>query len=210
MQILRARQRAMSATGCIGKTATGTGMAIDIRQIGLDVVNGSTVHKVGTEHVHNRSARRIDVYALYSDRRKCQTVRTIGRPSGKDAHLHVAAKQRRTCRDVMCIRIFGEAPDKPQIIKPFHTAHRIGIAERRFKHYPSAKIFHNTALTWYSELGGERRTKEGNRLYHLFHDAKIREISEKRNEEKGCFTGHNDILSFQTDNLSAQNKRHVF
>ena len=155
----------------VDKAAAGVGMGVGINHIGLNVVDGSAVHKVGPKHMNQRTIGRVELQLRNPHRRESQPIRAEGRACGKHAHPHVSTKQRRTHHRTRSRMAIGrEAPYKPQIVETLHATN--GVSRTMFGHklYCTVKILHKSALLRDAKLRQEWRAEESYRFY--FHDLK--------------------------------------
>src|SRR5574344_1315840 len=113
-------------------------VSISIRHIGLDVVDGSSVHEISSTHQYDRSFLLVHLHLFYPDARQSQVIRTEGRARCKYSHPLVAPQTWRSDGQRMSIfrghpAVGRKFPDHPQIVETFQSADRLLSSVRCFK-----------------------------------------------------------------------------
>ena len=141
-------------------------MAVGIGHIGLDVVDGGTIHEIGSQHMDDGTPMIVPVDMGDAHRRQSQRIRTERRTGSKYAHLLVAAQQRRPHHQTVGGMPVGrKSPNQPEIIEPIHAPKRVCIAIGRLKHDFSLQFFHQSTLFGDAKLGCKRRSEDRNWFY---------------------------------------------
>lgn len=157
------RQR--SGRGGGSKAATGIGVTVGIRKIGLDIENGCAVNEVGTRHNEDMS-----LIGSHLDTQKAHAgepygVGTKGAAGGEDPYPFVATKTRGAdCgRPVLA---FGkvELPKKPEVVKLVNTTEGFGNTVVRLE-YHTAFIVDEASLPRHAEFLFERGFYVGDGLH---------------------------------------------
>ena len=128
-------------------------MAVKLRQIRLDVVYRSAVHKVGARHLDYGAVGRGESYRRDTHRGKTEIVWAEGRACGKHSLAHVAAKAWRAHGGMLVgIHILRKSPYQPDVIKAVDAPKGFGFAIGWSEDYRARERVGKSALTWYSKL----------------------------------------------------------
>lgn len=141
----------------IHKATAGLRMTVGIHHIGLDVINRSTVHQIGTLHMNYRTAATLPLHMRQTHRRQSDVVGTKRTAGGKDTHLLVAAQYRRTNhRTLGSMPVGRKLPYQPQIVKTLYAPKRICVALFGLKDDLSLQLCHQSSLLGNTKLTLER------------------------------------------------------
>ena len=137
-QILRYVYRQGIPAFTVNKSAFRLRVAVGVGYVGFDVVDGCSVHEIGSKYMDNRSPVACHLYSVYANRRESQTVGTEGRPRGKYTHSLVATQtgrpdgERHVLSAIRKNRL-AELPDNPQIVKLLKSPDGFLVSEFRGK-----------------------------------------------------------------------------
>ena len=122
-------------------------MTIRINHIGFDVINGGSIHQVGTLHINHGAQIGVILYTVNAHTRKAEMIGTEGRACGKDAHATIAAQSWRPYCERRALRVGRKFPYEPQIVKAFDAAQGLHMTVGRFENNAAREAFDKTALT---------------------------------------------------------------
>ena len=101
-----------------GETTGGVGMGVGEGEVGLNVVDGGAVHKVGAGDVEDRAPGCGEVYLGETHGRETDGVGTERGACGEDAHTPVTAETGRADSGMPLFGVgLGEVPEKPDMGK---------------------------------------------------------------------------------------------
>ena len=123
----------------VGKAAAHSRVAVCIFHIGLYVVYGGSVRKVGAPYFEYSFG---SVYAGQPYRAQAYGIGSVGRTRGEYSHARVASETGRAHRQLpfrSSCPVEVEAPEQPYIVELFQTPERIGRAVPGFEHDPAVE-----------------------------------------------------------------------
>ena len=114
----------------LGEATRGFGVGVRVRQVGLDIDDGRSVHQIGARDDNFGPFRPIDINALNFDAGERDRVRAEARPGRENAEALVAAEPwGANGRAPGAADILRKNPHNPQMAKTFQTPQGVGIAE---------------------------------------------------------------------------------
>ena len=131
-------------------------MAVGVRKIGLDIINGGLVCKVGARNVENGAILRLQVYPYKIYAGKPDRIRAERRARCENAHARFTAELR-GCDGGRKFPVFNaiEVPDEPEVAPAVDAAQEIrvpvGWLEDDFGNQGAGQ----TGLARDAEFGGE-------------------------------------------------------
>ena len=145
----------------IDKAGAGIGVSVGIGDVGFDIVDGRTIHEVGTEDVDDGSFGGSKLYFLDADARKPEVVGTEGRARGKHPYTLVAAKTRGADGEApLCPSRRGrsgrEFPDEPQVVEAVEATDGFFAAVFRSENDTARQSSGEATLSGNAELRRQR------------------------------------------------------
>ena len=124
----------------------GLRVTVGGEQVGFDVVDRGTVHKVGATYKERRVfGVKVSLDELHAG--EPDGVGTEGRTRGEDAHAPVAAEPRGPHRRRPSLLLYlRETPDQPQMGELLDTAQRLRVPELGLEHDARPQRRHQPAL----------------------------------------------------------------
>ena len=146
----------------LGEAAPCVGTGIGVGHIGLDVINGGTVHQVRPLHPQFRAMGALPDDFVQFHQGQAQGIGTERGPGGEDPQTGIASQPGRPHSRRPDV-VFGKAPDQPQVGEPFQAPEGFPFPEP-FRHFhPSCQIRHQAALPGKAEFFRQQAPVPGHR-----------------------------------------------